>query len=93
MDYDPYNISLATGYRCRNLRVYNTMMSEIMDYAKKHYPQGEYEMFRLRTEALLRQAHLNTKDTEHYLASGNNHYTAHFWNLNFHEKHEGALHF
>jgi len=65
MDYYQHNMFPATGYLCPNLRAYETMMTEIKDYAKKHYPQGEYEMLVLRMDTLLRQTHLNTKDTGH----------------------------
>ena len=47
MDYYQHKGFLAIGYLCPNLRAYETMMPEIKD-AKKHYPQGEYEMFVLR---------------------------------------------
>ena len=50
-------------------------------------------MFVLRMETLLKQTHLNTKDTEHWSLPDGDHYTGRFWNLNLHEKHEGALHF
>ena len=50
MDYYQHNMFLAIGHLCPNLRVYETMMMDIKDYAKKHYPQGEYDMFVLRME-------------------------------------------
>ena len=55
--------------------------------------KGEYDGFLTRMRELFEITHLNTNNGESDQPPDEEHTTGHFWNLNFHERHEGALHF
>ena len=92
LDYFQYTIFMTTGYVCPNLRSYSCARSQILDHVRRHYLEGELEEFETKMNQLARITHLSKKDSHYDQEPDNEHTPGHFGNLNFHEKHKGALH-
>ena len=93
MDYVQCTSFMTTGYLFPNLRAYNLMEATILNYVMEHYPQGEYAAFRTRMADAFTNTHFNVNYQDPSLPPDNEFTTGHFWNLNFHERHQDALHF
>ena len=92
LDYFQFHVFQTTGFIAPSIRAYQLYEQDINGYIEDRFPDKDRAVID-RVEELTNTSHFNPEASDPGLPPDSDFHTGHFWNLNFHERHEDSLHF
>ena len=93
LDYGQFQVFQTTGFVAPTMRAYQLYEEDIKNYIEHHFPEHKGSAIIDHIAELTNTSHFNPEASDLGLPPDTNFNTGHFWNLNFHERHEGSRHF